>query len=134
MHQVFFLSKNFSKIKTSTIIRKLKMNPISGVRRNRDDVTNNNTNNNTNTAPSSQQSNNNNNTNLLPKFLPPALITTEATNLIGKIRMSSVSYRKVIDKIEEVVLYGMMQGLDERTIMMKCRRVMEENPIVEVDL
>ena len=67
-------------------------------------------------------------------FLPKTLVTTEAQSLISKVRDSAASYRRVNQMIEEIVMYGFMKGLDERTIMMKCRQVMEENTITEVGL
>lgn len=68
------------------------------------------------------------------QFFPSNLVTPITADLLDKMRDSSESYRSVVSRIEEVVMLGAMKGLDERTILMQCRAVLEANPIVEVDI
>ena len=68
------------------------------------------------------------------QFFPSTLVTTITADLLDKMRDSTESYRNVATQIEEIVMLGTMKGLDERTILMQCKAVLENNPIVEVDV
>ncbi len=67
-----------------------------------------------------------------PVLVPSILVTHEAATLIAKMSESTEVYRGISAQVEAAVALGVMRGEPEAMIVAQCKRILEQNPVVEL--